>query len=96
MSMRGVITDWEPACGLHAMSPAGCCARCNPHACAPQLPHRTVIHADVARALPVACSGAVQVALAKESVLWTRGWYTFPPVRCLMPIQDIASSGIAF
>ena len=23
----------------------------------------------------------VQVALAKESVLWKRGWYTFPPVR---------------
>ena len=26
------------------------------------------------------CAGMVQVALAKESVLWKRGWYTFPPV----------------
>ena len=26
------------------------------------------------------CAGLVQVALAKESVLWKRGWYTFPLV----------------
>jgi hypothetical protein len=30
-------------------------------------------------------AGMVQVALAKEAVLWTRGWYTFPPVRA--PVQ---------
>jgi hypothetical protein len=32
--------------------------------------------------LHLPCAGMVQIALAKESVLWKRGLYTFPRVRC--------------
>ena len=31
----------------------------------------------------LSCAGVVQMWLAKESVLWKRGFYTFPPVSTL-------------
>ena len=39
----------------------------------------------------LACVGKVQIALAKESVLWKRGWYTFPPAvkRTLVELMDL-------